>query len=464
MKLSFLSYGSMRVAAIATAIAFLATATGIVSFVSFVSAEVGGPAVVLTSTVGSSTNAATVSVTATFSDDVLGFTADDISVTNGTASNLATTTADSVYSFDITPSSDGAVTVQVPADVASSTTTNLGNLESNEFAFDADATGPTISNIQATTTATTATVTWDTDEAATSSLAFGTTTSYGETSTTTSAGTSHSVTLTSLDPDTMYHFQVQAQDAAGNTATSSDQTFATGEEPVVIPAITNLTVGTTSTSSVTITWDTDIPATTQVNYGTTTSFGLSSDYDDTLTTSHSVMLMMLDEGTQYFFEAASSNAAGTTTATSTFTTSSTASSTPLAVDEIESVDSEGVADNLFADGWKWIIRFTVPDNEDAFRIRFSDWGNATTSFPAEGNIRLSIAESDNASTTDLGFIVEGNDYSDWFNLSGDDSATEPGRQINLTVEVKIPFGTPTGSYSSNFTAQTFPQSATSTAP
>ncbi len=57
-----------------------------------------------------------VSVTATFSEPVSGFTLADISVTNGTASGLSGSGA--LYAFDVTPGSLAEVTVDVAASVA----------------------------------------------------------------------------------------------------------------------------------------------------------------------------------------------------------------------------------------------------------------------------------------------------------------------------------------------------------
>jgi len=178
-------------------------------------------------------------------------------------------------------------------------------------------------------------------------------------------------------------------------------------------------------------------------------------------TTHSAALTGLDEATLYHFQVS----AGTATSSDmTFVTSSTSATTPLAIDGITSVMSNGVADNLYADGWQWTIHFTIPDNENAFRIRFSDWGNASSSFPAANNILLSSPQSSNASTSSSGITETGNGFSDWLYLDGDASSSTPGRQMDLTVQVKIPFGTAAGNYSSNFTASTFPSSATSTAP
>jgi hypothetical protein len=358
----------MRAVAIVTAVALVAFATGIASFAS---ADEGGPTVTLSSDSASSTNAATIAVTAQFSEEVSDFDAGAVTVTNGTVDNVATTTTDNEYTFDVTPTAEGDVTVQIAENAVTSASSSIGNVESNTLTFTSDMTAPTISDVS---------------------------------------------------------------------------------------------VSAIGTSTATINWTTDEPTTGTVNYGTDSTYGASTTVEDTASTTHSIQLSDLDEGTVYHYQISQTNAGGTTTTDdATFVTSSTASSTPLAVDDTDTVKSDGVADNQFSDGWKWLVHFTVPDNEDAFRIRFSDWGNASSSFPADGNMRLSIAQSDNASTTDSGLVLDDNTYSDWFYLTGDADAGTPGRQVDLSVEVKIPFGTANGSYTSNFTAQTYPQTATSTA-
>lgn len=55
----------------------------------------------------------------------------------------------------------------------------------------------------------------------------------------------------------------------------------------------------------TITWTTNIPATSQVEYGTTNSLGFQSSLNTNRTTSHSVNLTGLTEGTVYFFRVVS---------------------------------------------------------------------------------------------------------------------------------------------------------------
>jgi hypothetical protein len=239
------------------------------------------------------------------------------------------------------------------------------------------------------------------------------------------------------------------------------------------PTISNVATSGTNASSTTVMWSTDVAANSVVNYGTSTNYTLTKS-GATSTMSHSVILDNLLAGTTYHFSVSSTAASGTATSSSgtasssdqTFTTtaaSSSATSTPLAIDGATAVRTSATADNVFDDGWEWVIHFTVPDNENAFRIRFSDWGNASNSFPAANDIRISSAQSSNASTPSSGVVESGNGYSGWLYLNGDTASSTAGRQIDLTVEVRVPFGTPTGSYSSTFTAQSFPSSATSTA-
>lgn len=90
-----------------------------------------------------------------------------------------------------------------------------------------DTTAPVISNVATSTTGSTATITWDTNESATSTVEYGTTTSYGLASSSNTGVTSHTYTLTGLDSSTEYHFKISVWDSSGNLATSSDLTFTT---------------------------------------------------------------------------------------------------------------------------------------------------------------------------------------------------------------------------------------------
>lgn len=97
-----------------------------------------------------------------------------------------------------------------------------------------DKTAPKISNIKVTTTASSAEISFDTDEAAVNKIFYGQQTDW-----TSEYRTSHSVTLSSLSPKTTYEYYIKVKDAAGNSRTSLPRKFTT-EKEVTIPFGTSL--------------------------------------------------------------------------------------------------------------------------------------------------------------------------------------------------------------------------------
>jgi len=93
----------------------------------------------------------------------------------------------------------------------------------------ADTTPPLITNVSARDfTETATTITWSTDEPATSQVEYGMTISYGSTTPLDeSLVTSHSVSLSGLEPNTTYHFKVRSKDSSGNEAISGNYTSTT---------------------------------------------------------------------------------------------------------------------------------------------------------------------------------------------------------------------------------------------
>ncbi len=107
---------------------------------------------------------------------------------------------------------------------------NAGNIEMVKFLLVIlDNQGPIISNVQAINiTTNSATIIWNTDEGATSSVEYGLDTFYGNlTPEDSNLVTSHSVNLSGLTPNTLYHFRVKSKDALGNEAISGDYIFTT---------------------------------------------------------------------------------------------------------------------------------------------------------------------------------------------------------------------------------------------
>jgi hypothetical protein len=75
---------------------------------------------------------------------------------------------------------------------------------------------------------TTATITWNTDEAATSNVSYGTTAgSPDSTRADVKLHTSHRLLLTGLLPSTTYYFTVHSTDSSNNTAQSTELSFTT---------------------------------------------------------------------------------------------------------------------------------------------------------------------------------------------------------------------------------------------
>lgn len=76
------------------------------------------------------------------------------------------------------------------------------------------------------------------------------------------------------------------------------------------PLITNASASEITETTATITWTTDEPATSQVEYGATTNYSLTTPLDDSLVTSHSISLSGLESNTTYHFRIKSEDASG----------------------------------------------------------------------------------------------------------------------------------------------------------
>jgi Bacterial Ig domain/Purple acid Phosphatase, N-terminal domain len=179
----------------------------------------------------------------------------------------------------------------------------------------------TVTSPQATANSTSsATVTWATNEPSTSQVLYGPTSSYGS-STALDAGlvSNHSQTISGLSSGTTYHYQIVSIDSSGNQATSADLTFTTQ-----LFSISSVQVSGITGTGATITWTTNAPGDSQVDYGTTSSYGTSTTVNPALVTSHSVSLSGLTAGTTYHYRADSHDATGTlvTSKDASFTTAS----------------------------------------------------------------------------------------------------------------------------------------------
>ena len=123
-----------------------------------------------------------------------------------------------------------------------------------------------------------------------------------------------------------------ARDASGNRAASAGVTVSVGGGDTTPPVISAVTVSGVGTSSATITWTTNEPATSRTVYGRTNLYSLASSLDTTLATSHSMTLTGLRAGTTYFYRVRSMDAAGNrgVSAEGTFTTTGSPGGTATA--------------------------------------------------------------------------------------------------------------------------------------
>jgi hypothetical protein len=453
----------------------------------------------------------------------------------------------------------------------------------------ADTTAPVITDIQSgSITSSGATITWTTNETASSTVEYGLTSSYGSATTSASLVTSHSMALTGLSGSSVYHFRVKSSDSASNLATSVDNTFTTSASDVGTPSVSSQApldnaTGTAVTISPTITFSeamnansvnsntvqlrlysddsvvssaysmndartvvtlnpvsnlgystqyylwvtgaTDVAENTVTPYTTKasqefTTIANSADvtgptidsqtpldnatgtavtispvltfnealdastvngatvqlrsYSDNAAVSATVSynsasttvtvdpIASLANSTQYYLYAAgvkdsagntlTTDYSATTKATHEFTTVSESAAT-LAVTGINAVRTFATADNTYANGWSWVFSVTVPTSETSLTMKFADWVSGSNSIAVANNIRFYSAQSSDATSSSPITITAANTYSSAMTLNADLDSTTAGRQIQITVEAKVPTGSAGGSYSTSYGIQ-----------
>lgn len=156
--------------------------------------------------------------------------------------------------------------------------------------------GPSVVSVSGTS----AIIQWKTDIASNSIVAHGIANTYG-----TEAGQSedqtksHLVKLTSLSPNTTYHYQAKSINAIGRVGRSKDATFGTANQLNVSEVqISDITL-----TSAIISWKTSSILTSSIRYGKTTDYGKELvDQSAGSTTTHTVRMANLDSGSLYHFQ------------------------------------------------------------------------------------------------------------------------------------------------------------------
>jgi peroxiredoxin/predicted amidophosphoribosyltransferase len=180
-----------------------------------------------------------------------------------------------------------------------------------------DTTGPVISQINVESlTDSSAKITWVTDEPATSEVQYCWTGPNGAdqcwTEDDSALVKNHTITLENTSEGISYHLTIISADQNGNETTSTRDQMFTGGTPTdtIAPAISAVLDSNPTDMGVLVTWQTDEPATSQVQYGKTQSYGTSTALDSTLVTDHSVLILGLDADTVYYYKVVSEDANG----------------------------------------------------------------------------------------------------------------------------------------------------------
>jgi hypothetical protein len=129
----------------------------------------------------------------------------------------------------------------------------------------------------------------------------------------------------------------------------------------------------------------------------------------------------------------------------------------LAVTSIDMTDTSATANGSFADGWKYVFHVTTPTNEPNIAMKFNDWlrTSGAGTIAVANNMRISSLQADNSGATIL--LTAANVYSSpALHITGDLDPGTDGRQIEITVEVAIPSGTPNGAYTTAYGVQSNP--------
>lgn len=204
---------------------------------------------------------------------------------------------------------------------ATSSETSFTTLSGTTTPPGGDVTAPEIHGLTSyNVTKTSADIAWVTTERGDTRVFYSTSTPVVATSTTSSAGDSdkvyfHHVKLTGLATSTTYYFLAQSTDNAGNVGTSSQMSFTTMSDPdTTDPVISSVQATSTASTSASVTWNTDEPATGAVWYGTTTPVVLAlptlSVSTTTLGTSHSFSIADLATSTTYYYTVVSADSSG----------------------------------------------------------------------------------------------------------------------------------------------------------
>ncbi len=151
-------------------------------------------------------------------------------------------------------------------------------------------------------------------------------------------------------------------------------------------------------------------------------------------------------------------AANQTQGSFTITVNDLSSADAAAYDtDSESALTTGETAGGFEHGWSWVIHVTLPFKETRLKMKFDDFSDgAGGTLSALGNVQFYSPQATAYNSIDSSFLYDSDttDEDGYSNpviaLDEDADTNTAGRQIAITVQVQIPEGTPTASYSGNW--------------
>lgn len=154
------------------------------------------------------------------------------------------------------------------------------------------------------------TITWDTDEFATSEVRYGTTSgNYTDSVIDPLYTLSHEIVLSDL-PYGTYYWRAVSTDLSGNESTSAEMTFTVSPDSTA-PIISNIAVTVRDDDSMRVTWTTNEPANSEIRFGTSSGNYSTTINTAALKTSHALATQPLSPGT-YYLRIRSTDSSGNT--------------------------------------------------------------------------------------------------------------------------------------------------------
>lgn len=253
-------------------------------------------------------------------------------------------TSNSVTLSDLTPDTTYYFVVE-----STDAFNNNGTGASASYTFHTAA-GPVISRVSLLQVFDTeVTISWQTDIPADSSIAYSTNPDLSDPTMFVGSSekvTNHRVTLTNLIGGTKYYYQVRSRDESSNLAIDNNvndgsifyYSFMTTLDTVP-PVISNLAAILTGEKGVTIGWQTDELATSQLLWGVTNSLGQHTNQTNVYTIQHAVTITDLEPSSTYYYQVVSVDKAGNTTTSSPVESVQTAALTVIEKDTTPAVFS-----------------------------------------------------------------------------------------------------------------------------